>query len=72
MIEFFLFDDILFVAIIALEGQVLTTVWWALNFIELTQSIEIVVAYFLFAQTARKYTLKHNFAQDAELVDQLI
>ncbi len=72
MIEFIHFEDVLFVTILALEGQVLTKVWRALNFIELTQSIEIVVAYFIFALIARKYTLKHNFAQVAELVDQLI
>ena len=72
MIKFIHFDDVLFIAILALEGQVLTKVWWALYFIELTQSIEIVVAYFIFALVTRKYTLKHNFAQVAELVDQLI
>lgn len=72
MIEFIHFDDVLFVAIIALEGQVLTKVWWALKFIELTQSIDIIVAYFIFALISWKYTLKHYFAQVAEFVDQLI
>jgi hypothetical protein len=49
MSKFVVFFDVLVTTILALKGQVLAFVGWALNSIQLTELINVIVAYCFFA-----------------------